>query len=195
MPEMRRPLERLVIRDFNQFTWGYHHHSYILKRAGACSLTLHEKCERMGYRNVSKFIRRESDWLWCLRPIPLMYLDTISCNLEALKSAVALDGEEYDQAIQFLPSPTYFVIRLGCGVCSRRTLPANCTLAQAHELIRQFQIEQPRLGCCLDWPGMRTLFFKQGELIREDRYRPQFILTREGVAFGPRGLGVGTTSL
>ena len=195
MPEERRPLERLEITHITQFIWGFHHRSLLIQSAKACPLKLHERRERCGYRNINKFIKREGDWLGCLRPIPLVYLETICCGLETLKVAVELDVEEYDQALQFLPPPTHFVIRLGCGMCSRRNLPKECSLAQAQELIRQFQLEQPRLGCCLHWTGLLSLFFEKGELVREDRYRPEFILKREGVSFGPTGQRVGTTSL
>jgi len=193
MPEMRRPLEPIEITTLDQYVWGFHHRTLLLQCADACPLSLHERRERCGYKNVSKFVKREADWLGCLRPIPLVYLETIGCDLDVLKQAVALDGQEYDQALRLLPPPRHFVIRLGSGMYSRQSLPENCTIEQAQELIRQFQHGQPRLACCLDWSSMRTLFFEKGELVREVLYPPQFIVTREGVSFGG-GIGVSMTS-
>jgi hypothetical protein len=195
MPEMRRPLEPIEITTVDQYVWGFHHRTLLLQCADACPRSLHERRERCGYKNVSKFVKREGDWLGGLRPIPLVYLETIGCDLDVLKQAVTFDGQEYDQALRLLPPPTHFVIRLGSGMYSRRNLPRECSLAQAQALIRQFQLEQPRLGCCLHWSGLLSLFFEKGELVRKDRYRPEFILARDAVSFGPTGVHVGTTSL
>ena len=193
MPDERRLLERLEMTNVTQFTWGFHHRFILIESAAACPLSLHERRERCGYKNTNKFIKREGDWLGCLRPIPLVYLETIGCDLETLRKAVVLDGEEYEKALPLLPPPRCFAIRLGCGMVSFRDLPDNCSVEQAQALIQQFQAEQPRLGCCLDWSGMRTLFFEKGELVREVLYPPQFIVTREGVSFGG-GIGVSMTS-
>jgi len=187
--------ERRAIQCLNDYAWGYHHRAYLLHCADTCTLTLHERREQCGYRNVNKFIKREGDWLGCLRPIPVVYLQTIGCDLEVLKAAVVIDQEEYDRALQFTLHPREFIVRLMSAMYTPHALPQGCTLEQAQVEIRAFQEKHPNLSCCLSWPGLRALFFEKGKLVKETLYRPEFIETREGLSFGENGQGLGQTRL
>ena len=119
-------LERREIRSLTDFVWGYHHRAYLLHCADSSSLTLHDRKARCGYRNVNKFIKREGDWLGCLRPIPVVYLQVIGCDLESLKAAIVFDQEEYDQAINFTLCPREFVVRLMATMYTPHALPPGC---------------------------------------------------------------------
>jgi len=188
-------LERREIRSLADFIWGYHHRSYLLHCFETCALALHVRRERCRYRNVNKFIKRESEWLGGLRCVPAIYLEVIGCDLEILKTAVVHDQEEYDRALQFTLHPHEFVVRLMSAVYTPHELPPDCTLEQAKAEIAAFQKAHPNLLCCINWPGLRAMYFENGELTKEVFYRPKYVETREGISFGDNGQGVGETRL
>lgn len=180
-----------TLESLEDFVWGYHHRAYIVHCADNSPRSLHERKDACGYRNVNKFIKREGDWVGCLRPIPLTYLQIIGCDLETLSAAVRQDQEEYEQALQFTLHPRKYVIRLMGAMYAPRTLPENCTLEQAEAEIAAFQAEHPNIRCCMSWAGVRTLFYKNGVLHSEMTYRPEYTVTKEGVSFGLTGMGEG----
>ena len=186
-------LEHTGVLPGEDYVWGRWHRAYLDHCAAACPLGLHERRTACGYRNTAKFVRREAEWLGCVRPIPAAWLEVIGCGLDMLRAAVDLDGEEYDQALEAAGVPEYFVIRLFGGMCSRRSLGGARTLAEAEDAIRRFQEGHPRLGCALHWPGLRMIRYERGEAMEEDRFRPRMAFTPEGVVFNAPPEGVGLT--
>ncbi len=57
-------------------------------------------CEKMGRKNLSKFMRRRDLWNKLQIPIPQHYLELIGISYEDIKNAVQLDQQYYDEMLK-----------------------------------------------------------------------------------------------
>jgi len=153
----------------NGFQRGRHHRAYIAhcaKQAGLFNRKidtgrLHETMATCGYKNVNQFQRRCREWNAAQARIPRVYLEQIGCDLDTLHDTIALDYQEYEQALRSLPPRDVFHEKLIPAVWRPVLLPEPLHEIDAGAVIRAHQHEQdPPREAALAWPSLKTIFYK-----------------------------------
>ncbi len=57
-------------------------------------------CDKMGRKNLSKFMRKRKDWDSLNIPIPKEYIDLLGLKLNDIQKAIALDQEYFDEMLK-----------------------------------------------------------------------------------------------
>jgi hypothetical protein len=154
--------------------------------------------QALGRRNRSKFLRKlRGPYPRLDVPLPLRLLALLGITLEDLRSALALDQEEYERALLLADKPRWFQPRVFRCHYPEESLPAGLDEAEAIAHVQRF-LKENRLGDT--WPAKISCRDVKCTWIRPDsfyvdHYRPGFKVGREAVVFTPSGRDIGMVNI
>ena len=110
-------------------------------------------------RSLNKFRSHRKAWNDLSRKIPLKYADGIGIDLDIMNTALELDQQEFDQALQLPFFPKTAGVRLLAAVYSTCEFPANVSEEEAISILKEYS-EKTGRHCFIQLAQIKTIWVR-----------------------------------
>lgn len=145
------------------------------------------------FRSLSKFRNHRRAWNDLSRKIPLKYADGIGIDMDIMNTALELDQQEFDQALQLPFFPKTAGVRLMPAVFATYEFPTDASEDEAISILKEYSEKTGRY-CFIPLDEIKTIWV-QPEGIFADVYRPEIEIGRVWLIPSTDGAWVGKSYL
>jgi len=184
----KRPINS--IEDYERF---YHVKCYLRSRSKKYKTT-RELMRASGYGNIDKFRRHREAFDNLQRRVPLAYLRAIGVDFEVIKWCLKLDYRDFKRACKIPLYPKYAIARALAAVYISIPIPDNTPEDEAIEIVRSFAMEKG-MNCCINYPGLKTIFIKPQGTVHTLFYPPELRFTKHWLVVEDGGESIGTVKI
>ena len=181
-------LSARIINRVEDYEQHYHTRAYVRQKSDSFG-TLDSNREKVqelmntcGYKDFEKFCAHRQAWDALIGEVPLVYLDAIGVELEAIDLIVETDQEEYRKVLQIPRYPKAGTVRLMGGFYRDFKFPDNTPEADAILMLQEYSHEN-NLQCCINYRDILTIWIQPDGRITHAYYKPSFRLARRYVVF------------
>lgn len=147
--------------------------------------TLSELMRLCSFTRPDRFRAERRRWDSLESPVPLKYFSAIGVSLSVLNFTVELDQDEFDRALESLPYPDHFIIRLSQASFVRYSIPEQIYDSEKEQFVAAFS-EESGLECRMHFGEMKSFIVHPGGRSETVLYLPVFSVSNSRVYFKTR---------